>query len=349
MACPQCQSDAITDAGICLACGYVLSIDDGDEAPEIVQEAGEWKTAPGTETTESMSDYGLSEPGNTEGQANTESEEETPAWRQELSQRLQAIKQKRESMGQSGPTGGADKRAPNSFDRTLAAGTSISYDSGSLELPPQTRRTMPKPLKMPPRQKPLEPVDSELLNARPSPKDLDQLDVRALIDRAMSNNSDSLLDSTKQGFFEADGESSSDDEGKLILLSRTLSGLVDLIVVILCSGMCVIAADVFSGIVAMDAGSYLVFSLLLLLNYFFYSLFFLAATNQTIGMMITDLRVVDANGDRPSISQLLRRCFGYLASLLVVGLGLLWSLFDRESQCFHDRISDTRVLRPSYY
>ena len=349
MACPQCQNDEITDSGICLACGYVLSIDEAEENPEFVTGTGEGEAAPESEIAGSMSDPGLSESGNSEGQANNEPEEETPAWRQELSQRLQAIKQKRESMGQSGSAVGADKRAPNPVERTLAARPSIPYASGSLELPPQTRRTTPKPLKMPPRQKPLEPVDSGFSQERPAPKAVGDLDVRALIDKAMSNNSDSLLASPAPGgFFEAEGESSPDDEGKLILLSRTLSGLVDLIVVIVCSGMCVIAADIFSGIVAMDAGSYLVFSVLFLLNHFFYSLFFLSATNQTIGMMITDLRVVDANGGRPSISQLLRRCFGYLASLMVVGLGLLWSLFDREHQCFHDRISDTRVLRPSY-
>ena len=60
--------------------------------------------------------------------------------------------------------------------------------------------------------------------------------------------------------------------------------------------------------------------MLFLLTYFFYSLFFLTASSQTIGMMITDLRVVDADGRRPSISQLLRRGFGHLASVLVSGV-----------------------------
>ena len=97
------------------------------------------------------------------------------------------------------------------------------------------------------------------------------------------------------GFSDPRMELPSDDEGKLILLSRTLSGLVDLIIVLLCSGVCIIAADFFSGIIALDTISYLIFSVLFLLIYFFYSLFFLAASNQTIGMMITDLRVVDAD------------------------------------------------------
>jgi len=118
-----------------------------------------------------------------------------------------------------------------------------------------------------------------------------------------------------------------------------------LIIILLCTGVLFIAADFFSGIIALDTVSYLCFSGLFLLMYFFYSLFFLASSNQTIGMMITDLRVVGLYEERPSLGQLFRRCWGYLASILGFGFGLLWGLFDRESFCFHDRISDTHVIR----
>ena len=87
------------------------------------------------------------------------------------------------------------------------------------------------------------------------------------------------------------------------------------------------------------------FSGLFLLVYFFYSIFFLAASNQTLGMMITDLRVVGSDEGRPLIRQLVGRCFGYLISLMGLGIGLLWSLFDRESLCFHDRVSHTHIIR----
>jgi uncharacterized RDD family membrane protein YckC len=207
-------------------------------------------------------------------------------------------------------------------------------------------RQVPKAKGPQPKQKTLQPLGLGLSEDKPASKEAAPRDVQALIDNAVSGKSAQpaglVIDA---GYSDSSLELPSDDEGKLILLSRTLSGLVDLIVVMLCSGICLIAADFFSGIISLDAVSYLIFAVLFLLIYFFYSLFFLAASNQTIGMMITDLRVVDADGRRPSVSQILRRCFGYLASVLVLGLGLLWSLFDRESQCFHDRISDTRIVR----
>jgi len=130
-----------------------------------------------------------------------------------------------------------------------------------------------------------------------------------------------------------------------MLLSRTLSGLIDLIVVVLCTGGFILAADHFAGIVILDSISLFDYSALFLMTYILYSIFFLAACGQTIGMMITDLRVVGSGRKRPSVSRLLGRCLGYLLSLLVLGIGLLWSLFDRESLCFHDRVSLTRVVR----
>jgi uncharacterized RDD family membrane protein YckC len=76
-----------------------------------------------------------------------------------------------------------------------------------------------------------------------------------------------------------------------------------------------------------------------------YSIFFLAASGQTVGMMITDLRVIGIANSRPSVSQLFARSFGYLLSVIVLGAGLVYSFFDRKHRCFHDRLSDTSVIR----
>ena len=134
-------------------------------------------------------------------------------------------------------------------------------------------------------------------------------------------------------------------ENKYILLSRTLSGLIDLIIVVLCTVAFIIAADSFAGIVTLDGISAIEYAVLFLLIFFLYSIFFLAASGQTVGMMITDLKVVGILNSRPSIGQLFIRCFGYLLSLFVFGFGLLWSFFDRKNRCFHDRLSDTSVIR----
>ena len=345
MGCPQCHSDDISDSGICFACGYVTSISDTTLKPESESEIGNNVSASETENSETQSHSGLIEVDYSEGEPKAEPSEETPAWRQELAQRLHAIKQKREAMGPAKQSQTRDKNPSILPPRTQTGQPSISSAARALDAAP-VRKPAPKPQNPPPKQKTLQPLGMGLSGGKPAPGEADTRDVQALIDNAISGRaSQSTETDATSGFSDPGMELPSDDEGKLILLSRTLSGLVDLIIVLLCSGVCIIAADFFSGIIALDTISYLIFSVLFLLTYFFYSLFFLAASSQTIGMMITDLRVVDADGGRPSISQLLRRGFGHLASLLVLGLGLLWSLFDRESQCFHDRISDTRVIR----
>ncbi len=134
-------------------------------------------------------------------------------------------------------------------------------------------------------------------------------------------------------------------EDKLILLSRILSGLIDLLIIGLCTGAFILAADVFSGIDIIDNVSKFYYGALLLAIYFVYSAFFLGTANQTVGMMIKDLRIVGSEGGRPRMSHILGRCAAYLISWLSLGIGLLWAAFDRNALCFHDKLSHTRVVR----
>ena len=95
----------------------------------------------------------------------------------------------------------------------------------------------------------------------------------------------------------------------------------------------------------MDTFSWINYCLLFLATYFVYSLFFLGTIGQTVGMMMTDLRVVDGQKKRPLIRQILGRLSSFIPSLLVFGVGLIWGIFDRESRCLHDRLSGTHVVR----
>jgi uncharacterized RDD family membrane protein YckC len=138
------------------------------------------------------------------------------------------------------------------------------------------------------------------------------------------------------------------DEGnpeKLILLSRTLSGLVDLIIVFLCGSAFILVTDMVSGITVFDSLSLIHYSLLLVAIFLVYSLFFLGTANQTIGMMITNLRVVGKSGSRPTFLRLLIRSAVYLLSLLGLGAGLIWGFFDADSDCLQDKLSQTHVVR----
>jgi uncharacterized RDD family membrane protein YckC len=138
------------------------------------------------------------------------------------------------------------------------------------------------------------------------------------------------------------------DEGspeKLILLSRSLSGLVDLIIVFLCGSAFILVTDMVSGITVFDSLSLIHYSLLLVAIFLVYSLFFLGTANQTIGMMITNLRVVGKSGSRPTFLRLLIRSVVYLVSLLGLGAGLIWGFFDADSDCLQDKVSQTHVVR----
>ena len=136
-------------------------------------------------------------------------------------------------------------------------------------------------------------------------------------------------------------------ESRLILLSRTLAGLVDLIIVIICGSAFIFMVDVLEGISVFDRVSVSHYVLLLLLTYFVYSMFFLSTGTQTIGMMLTYLHVTGADTNRPKIIRILLRCIFFLLGLAALGIGLLWGCFDRQARCLHDRLSSTRVERIS--
>jgi uncharacterized RDD family membrane protein YckC len=333
MDCPQCHSDKISSDGACLDCGCLIQSPspvlkpesaDVEKANPVIPIAFEMSYSAGTQTPAA--------------------EDNLPQWRKELSQRLKALKDRKET---------AKALASRTESKTPQVSTSRSQASVVQSVPvfkpvdkPAIRKSVQKPPMPIPRQKPLEPLDKEPPVKRLATKPIDPQEIQKLIDSAVSRQSP-----VESGYgFIADSsgvapERFEDHEGKLILLSRTLSGLIDLICVVLCTGIFIIAIDFFSGIIVLDGVSLVVFSALFLLIYFVYSLFFLAASNQTIGMMITDLRIIGIDQKRPSLRQLIHRCFGYLGALFGLGIGLLLSLFNRENLCLHDRLSGTRIVR----
>ena len=67
----------------------------------------------------------------------------------------------------------------------------------------------------------------------------------------------------------------------------------------------------------------------------------------TLGMRPWRLRVVSAKGGAASFAALWKRYAVGTLSLLLAGAGFWWALFDRERLTWHDRASDTRMLRGS--
>jgi len=149
-----------------------------------------------------------------------------------------------------------------------------------------------------------------------------------------------------EGDFAPLGES---QDARLILLSRTLAGLVDFIIVFLSAGMMMVAVDILEGIDVFDTVGKINYGFLLLVMYFVYSFFFLGMSGQTIGMMLTDLKLTGISRPRPALLQILVRCCTFLAGTALAGLGLLWGCFDHQARCLHDHLSGTRVVRTLLY
>jgi uncharacterized RDD family membrane protein YckC len=83
----------------------------------------------------------------------------------------------------------------------------------------------------------------------------------------------------------------------------------------------------------------------LLLSGAVYLQMFYVLGKSTPGMKYAHLRLVTLDGDVPSRAQRLARLASVLFSILPLGLGLVWFLFDEDHLCWHDRLSRTYLRR----
>lgn len=66
---------------------------------------------------------------------------------------------------------------------------------------------------------------------------------------------------------------------------------------------------------------------------------------QTLGMQVWGLRVQNRDGGAISLLQALLRFMIAIASWLCLGLGFLWMLWDKDKRTWHDRYSESQVVR----
>jgi uncharacterized RDD family membrane protein YckC len=71
---------------------------------------------------------------------------------------------------------------------------------------------------------------------------------------------------------------------------------------------------------------------------------FIAASGQTIGKMVTGIRVVADDGRRVDIGSAVMRAAGCGVSLLTAGIGYLPAFLTADGRALQDRISRTRVV-----
>lgn len=75
----------------------------------------------------------------------------------------------------------------------------------------------------------------------------------------------------------------------------------------------------------------------------FFCIFWLK-NGQTLGMQAWRIKLVDFQGETPSLAKAVVRCIGAVLSIACLGLGYLWCLVDRNKRYWHDYLSRTELI-----
>jgi len=66
----------------------------------------------------------------------------------------------------------------------------------------------------------------------------------------------------------------------------------------------------------------------------------------TPGKILLNLKIVDADtGGKPSTGKFVLRYIGYILSTVALLIGFIWVAFDKRKQSWHDKLSNTVVIR----
>jgi uncharacterized RDD family membrane protein YckC len=127
-------------------------------------------------------------------------------------------------------------------------------------------------------------------------------------------------------------------------MKRIAGGLIDLVVV-------AFASSPFAAIIELTNGNWADWRVIASMSGIVLAVMFLyltastALAGRTWGMSLVSLRAVDAEtGLPPTTKQSVGRALLYVVSLITLGLGLLYALFDAEGRAVHDHLSGTAVV-----
>lgn len=88
----------------------------------------------------------------------------------------------------------------------------------------------------------------------------------------------------------------------------------------------------------------LLYRVVLLVVLYVFFVGFWSRSGRTLGMQSWGLQLETVDGRIPSVAAASLRFFAALVSLLPLGLGFLWQLWDPEKLTWHDRVSKTRLV-----
>ena len=113
-------------------------------------------------------------------------------------------------------------------------------------------------------------------------------------------------------------------------------------------------ADILDGIIlaiafvlasyASDGTTGILFEILIFLTYM---IWFKLTYGATPGYQLLGIKIVSIDGAELSLKQIVIRLISAFFSVLLLGLGYLWIIFDENKQAWHDKTAGTYVLRLS--
>jgi len=126
------------------------------------------------------------------------------------------------------------------------------------------------------------------------------------------------------------------------LLRRFGAILYDSLLVL---ALMILASLVFIGVrggESVESGDGLYQFILFLIAYLFFAIYW-SYSGRTLGMQSWRLQLETANGEKPDFARASLRFFAAVISLVPLGLGFWWQLWDRDGLAWHDRLSGTRL------
>jgi len=93
---------------------------------------------------------------------------------------------------------------------------------------------------------------------------------------------------------------------------------------------------------SVESGDDLYRIVLLTIAYLFYAGYW-SHHGRTLGMQSWRLQLETENGETPDFARASLRFFAAVLSLIPLGLGFWWQLWDKDGLAWHDRLSGTRL------
>ena len=128
------------------------------------------------------------------------------------------------------------------------------------------------------------------------------------------------------------------------LIRRLAAMLYDALLVVALLFLATIPFVALRGGEPVESDSNLAYQISLVLVVFVFFVGFWSRSGRTLGMQSWGLQLETEDGRVPSVATARLRFFAALVSLLPLGLGFLWSLWDPDRLAWHDRMSRTRIV-----